>query len=239
LRLCCLWGGRSCRLPSAEGAFFEAGRRQDQQDRPPHPGRTLLILLAAVGFVLLIACANLGNLLLARATARQREIAIRAAIGAGQGRLLRQFLAEGLTLALAGGVACVALARGTDTLLMRLSPAAVPRLGEVAIDWRVLGFALAISIVAGVVFGFAPVLSLGTGPLYSVLKEGGRGPSAARAGLHMRQLLVAAELALALLLAHRRRTDGEELRPDVCASGEFLAPEDRDHAGVAFGAGLS
>ena len=160
---------------------------------------TLEILLAAVGFVLLIACANLGNLLLARATARQREIAIRAAIGAGRGRLLRQFLAEGLTLAMVGGAAGVALARGADALLVRLSPAAVPRLGEVGIDWRVLLFALAISIVAGAVFGLAPMLSLSTGSLYGGLKEGSRGSSAA-AGLFMRRLLVAAELALALVL---------------------------------------
>jgi len=149
---------------------------------------------------LLIACANLGNLLLARATARQREIAIRAAIGAGRGRLLRQFLAEGLTLALAGGVAGIALARGADALLVRLSPAAVPRLGEVGLDWRVLGFALAISLVAGAIFGLAPALSLVTSSLYGVLKEGGRGSSAAPAGLHVRRLLVAAELALALVL---------------------------------------
>jgi putative ABC transport system permease protein len=161
--------------------------------------RTLLILLAAVGFVLLIACANLGNLLLARATARQREIAIRAAIGAGRGRLMRQFLAEGLTLALAGCAAGVALARGADALLVRLSPAAVPRLGEVGIDWRVLAFALGISVVAGALFGLAPALSLTTGSLYGVLKEGGRG-SAAPASLHVRRLLVAGELALALVL---------------------------------------
>jgi putative ABC transport system permease protein len=161
--------------------------------------RTLLVLLAAVGFVLLIACANLGNLLLARATARQREIAIRAAIGAGRGRLVRQFLAEGLTLALAGGAAGVALARGADALLVRLSPSAVPRLGEVGIDWRVLGFVLGISVVAGAVFGLAPALSLSTGSLYGVLKEGGRG-STAPASLHVRRLLVAAELALALVL---------------------------------------
>jgi putative ABC transport system permease protein len=162
--------------------------------------RTLLILLVAVGFVLLIACANLGNLLLARATARQREIAVRAAIGAGQGRLLRQFLAEGLTLALAGGLGGVALARAADALLMRLSPASVPRLGEVGIDWRVLGFGLAISMVAGGVFGLAPALSLITGSLYSVLKEGGRASSAGPAGLLARRLLVSAELSLALVL---------------------------------------
>ena len=162
--------------------------------------RALLIMLAAVAFVLLIACANLGNLLLARATARNREIAIRAAIGAGRNRLLGQFLIEGLTLALLGGAAGLALARAADALLVRLNPAAVPRLGEVGIDLRVLLFTLAISLLAGIVFGLAPVLSLPIGSLYSVLKEGGRSASAGAARLQLRRLLVAGEVALALVL---------------------------------------
>jgi putative ABC transport system permease protein len=162
--------------------------------------RALFILLAAVGFVLLIACANLGNLLLARASARQREIAIRAAIGAGRNRLLRQVFVEGITLALLGGAAGIALARAADALLIRLSPAAVPRLGELSIDWRVLLFALVISIFAGAVFGLAPALSLSTASLYSVLKSGGRGSGNGSAGLRFRRFLVAAELALAVVL---------------------------------------
>ena len=162
--------------------------------------RALLILLAAVAFVLLIACANLGNLLLARATARRREIAIRAAIGAGRGRLLRQFLVEGFTLSLIGGTIGLALARLADALLIRLNPAAVPRLGEVAIDWRVLAFTLAVSLLAGVIFGLAPLLSIASTSLHNVLKDGGRGFSASLAGLRLRRLLVAAELALALVL---------------------------------------
>ncbi len=174
--------------------------------------RTLLVLLAAVGFVLLIACANLGNLLLARATARQREIAIRAAIGAGRGRLVRQFLAEGLTLALAGGAAGLALARGADALLVRLSPAAVPRLGEVGIDWRVLGFALGISVVAGAVFGLAPALTLATGSLYGVLKEGGRG-SAGPGQFARAAIAGGGRTGAGTGAAHGRRTDGEELLP--------------------------
>ena len=162
--------------------------------------RALLILLAAVAFVLLIACANLGNLLLARVTARQREIAIRAAIGAGRVRLLRQFLVEGLTLTLLGAAAGLGIARVAVAVLLRLSPAAVPRIGEVTIDWRVLLFTLAVSVLASLVFALAPLLSLPEGSLYSVLKEGGRGPSAGPAGLHIRRLLVTAELALALVL---------------------------------------
>ncbi|HTA42214.1 MAG TPA: ABC transporter permease [Bryobacteraceae bacterium] len=160
----------------------------------------LLILLAAVVFVLLIACANLGNLLLARASARQSEIAIRAAIGAGRNRLLRQFIVEGLTLALAGGALGLALARGADALLLRVNPSAVPRLGEVAIDWRVLAFTLVVSALAGIIFGLAPIVSLSAGSLYSSLKEGGRSSSSAPAGLQLRSLLVAGELALAMVL---------------------------------------
>lgn len=162
--------------------------------------RALLILLAAVAFVLLIACANLGNLLLARASARQSEIAIRAAIGAGRGRLLRQFMVEGLTLALAGGVLGLAVARGADALLLRVNPSAIPRLGEVDIDWRVLAFTLVVSTLAGSIFGLAPILSLSANSLYSSLKEGGRSSSAATVGLHLRRILVAGELALAMVL---------------------------------------
>jgi putative ABC transport system permease protein len=161
--------------------------------------QTLLILLAAAGFVLLIACTNLGNLLLARASARQREIAIRTAIGAGRGRLLRQFLVEGLTLAAAGGLAGIALARGANALLIRLSPAAVPRLDEVTLDWRVLTFAITVSLIAGAVFGLAPGFSLGSVSLDRMLKEGGRG-GMSTAGVLLRRWFVAAELALALVL---------------------------------------
>jgi putative ABC transport system permease protein len=162
--------------------------------------RALLILLAAVAFVLLIACANLGNLLLARVTSRQREIAIRAAIGAGRSRLLRQFLVEGLTLTLLGAAAGLALARGAIALLIRVHPGAVPRLNEVVIDWRVLLFTGAVSVCAGIVFALAPLLALPAGGLYTVLKEGGRGASAGAAGLRLRRLLVAVELSLALVL---------------------------------------
>jgi putative ABC transport system permease protein len=162
--------------------------------------RALLVLLAAVGFVLLIACANLGNLLLARASTRQREIAIRASIGAGRNRLLRQFLVEGLTLALLGGAAGLVVARAADALLVRLSPSAVPRLGEVVIDWRVSLFTLAVSIGAGIAFGLAPLFSLSADSLYSTLKEGGRGSSDGAAGLFARRILVASELALAMVL---------------------------------------
>ena len=110
-----------------------------------------MILLAAVAFVLLIACANFSNLLLARATSRQREIATRVAIGAGRRRMVGQFIVEGLLLACFGGVGGIAFARVCDALLIRMSPAAVPRLAEAGIDWRVALFALGVSLLAGAI----------------------------------------------------------------------------------------
>jgi putative ABC transport system permease protein len=162
--------------------------------------RALVVLLAAVAFVLLIACANLGNLLLARVTVRQREIAIRAAIGAGRNRLARQFLVEGLTLTLLGGAAGLGMARGAIAALQRMNAGAVPRMAEVTIDWRVLLFTLGLAVAASVVFAMAPLISLPTGSLYAVLKDGGRGASAGPVGRRVRRLLVAAELGLALVL---------------------------------------
>jgi putative ABC transport system permease protein len=162
--------------------------------------RSLFILLAAVAFVLLIACANFSNLLLARATSRQREIATRVAIGAGRGRMVGQFVVEGLLLASLGGVGGVLFARVCDALLIRMSPAAVPRLAEAGIDWRVALFALGVSLLAGAIFGLAPLLSFSSRSLYAVLKEGGAHAFSGAAGLRLRAVLVAAEMAIALVL---------------------------------------
>ncbi|HVN05202.1 MAG TPA: ABC transporter permease [Bryobacteraceae bacterium] len=159
----------------------------------------LFILAAAGALVLLIACLNIANLLLVRATVRQREIAIRAAVGAGRGRVIRQLLAESLTLALAGGAAGVALARGALAVLVRVSPNAAPRLAEATIDSRVLLFTAAAAIVTGMLFGSGPAFALWRANLHDSLKEGARascGPS----GLRLRRLLVAGELALAIVL---------------------------------------
>jgi putative ABC transport system permease protein len=158
----------------------------------------LWLLLGAVGFVLLIACVNVSNLLLARSTGRTREFAIRAALGAGQWRLLRQSLTESTLLGLAGGGLGLTIAAwGTKAALAAL-PTTLPRAGEIGLDTRVLLFTLAISLLTGVLSGLAPALKASQWRLADTLKEGGRGASGGR---HRAQgILVAMEMALALVL---------------------------------------
>jgi len=158
----------------------------------------LLVLLAAVAFVLLIACVNVASLLLARSTGRTREFAIRAALGAGQGRILRQLLTESILLAFAGGVLGLMLAAwGTQAALKHL-PADLPRAAAIGLDARVLIFTAGVSLLAGVLFGLAPALQTRKPELQKTLKEGGRGASNAR---HRAQsVFVVAEMAMALVL---------------------------------------
>ena len=158
----------------------------------------LLILLGAVTFVLLIACSNIAGLLLARASTRRREVAIRAAVGAGRLRMIAQFLTEGLVLALAGGAAGLLVARWAIALLTGFGAQAVPRLEAVAIDGRVLAFTVLISLASGLLFALGPALSLARANLHHELKEGGSATGALR--LRLRSMLVAGELAAALIL---------------------------------------
>ena len=161
----------------------------------------LWVMLGAVGFVLLIACANVGNLVLARATARQRELAVRAALGAGRGRLIRQMLAESVLLSLVGAAAGLVLAWWAMLALRTTVAERLPiaRLEEVGIDGKVLLFTIAAALVSAFIFGLAPALTSAGAKLTDTLKDGGRAGSAAR-GARVRGAFVVVEMALALVL---------------------------------------
>jgi predicted permease len=160
----------------------------------------LYVLLGAVGFVLLIACANIANLLLARGAARSRETAIRAAIGAGRGHLVRHALAESLVLAVAGGLLGLLVGYWGIALLAAYGPEDVPRLSQARMDLPVLGFAMGLTLLSGLVFGLAPALRTAARPPHEALKEGGRSGSRAGSRDRLRNALVVAEIALALVL---------------------------------------
>ncbi|MFN8654666.1 MAG: ABC transporter permease [Gemmatimonadales bacterium] len=188
---------------------------------PPHGGLTLsvvplidqvvgdvrlplAILLGAVACLLLIACGNVANLLLSRAAIRQKEMAIRAAVGASRGRLLRQLLGESVLLSVVGGGLGLLLATGAIALLQRAGPATLPRMGEIGIDLRVMGFTVAVTLLTGVLCGVVPALRFSQADPNDVLKEGGRGGVGNSAfGLghdRLRKLLIGSAVALSLVL---------------------------------------
>ena len=161
---------------------------------------SLYILFAAVSFVLLIACANFANLLLARAAERQREFVIRGALGAGRWRLMRQMLTESMLLSLAGGVTAVFLAYWGTSVLVSFKPENLPRLSEIGVDARVLGFTFGISVLTGLIFGLVPAWAASRGRVGDALKEGGRSATAGSARQRLRSTVVVVELAVALVL---------------------------------------
>jgi putative ABC transport system permease protein len=160
----------------------------------------LLVILGAVGFVLLIACANVANLTLAKSAMRRKEIAVRIALGAGRGRVIRQLLTESLTLSLAGGGAGLLLASWSNTALASLGPDTLPRVRTVGLDTNVLLFTLGLSVLAGLLFGLAPALRSTKTDLTKSLKDKARGSSSDRHQERVRQLLVVGEIAVSLVL---------------------------------------
>ncbi len=169
------------------------------EDAIGNVGRVLWVLMGTIGMVFLIACANVANLFLVRADGRQREFAVRAALGAGRWRIARALLTEALLISVAGGAVGVGLAAATIRLVRAMAPSALPRVEDIALDPIVLAFAAVMSLAAGLLFGLLPSARLAT-PRPGNLNDGGRGSSDGRSRQRMRSALVVAEIALALVL---------------------------------------
>jgi putative ABC transport system permease protein len=160
----------------------------------------LLVLFAAVGFVLLIACVNVANLLLARGASREKEFAVRSALGAGRFRLVRQLLTESVLLSIIGGALGLAVAKWGVKLIIAIDPNDIPRSKNIGLDWKLVGFTLAVSLFTGIVFGLVPALNAAKVDLNESLKDMGRGSTASRRRKRFRQVLIISEVSLALVL---------------------------------------
>jgi predicted permease len=238
------------RFPDVEREFLDnagwgATVRPLRDNMVGNVSTMLWIIFGTLALVLLIAGANVANLLLVRADSRQREIAVRAALGAGRWRLARVFLAESLVLTLAGGAVALLMAWAGVRLLVANSPVELPRMHEVRIDTTVLGFALALSICAGLLLGAMPMLHLAGRSFVALLRDSGRGNTAGRARQRMRNLLIAGQVAVALLLlvasglmlrsAQRLYAVDPGIDPDgVVAAGISLGPRPDRSQSVRF-----
>jgi predicted permease len=180
---------------SFEGRITPLAERVSGRIRP-----ALLVLASAVTVVMLIVCANLSNLLLARTATRRKELAVRTALGAGRGRLIRQMLTEGLTLSLCGAVLGILLAAGGTRLLTSLQAVGIPLLANARLDLNVLAFCLLAAVSTGVIFGLAPALQVPAHALHDVLKDASRGSTGGRSHHWIRNGLVVSEIAFACVL---------------------------------------
>jgi predicted permease len=183
-----------------EVSKMEPALRPLKQEVVGDVGKVLWVLMGTIGMVLLVACANVANLMLVRAEGRQQELAIRAALGAGWGRIAHELLVESMTLGVLGGALGLGLAYGGLRILVAIGPASLPRLAEVSIDPRVLAFALAVSLLSGLVFGVVPVVKYAGPRIGITLRSGGRTVSSSRERHRSQNTLVVIQVALALVL---------------------------------------
>ncbi len=204
-RMMPIWMDSWSNGPGTNPRFYETWRITPvicslKQEAIGNVGSVLWVVMGTIGMVMLIACANVANLLLVRAEARQQELAIRSALGAGRGRIVRELLLESVLLSLIGGALGVAVAYEGLRLLVAIGPANLPRLSEISLDARALGFTLILSLLSGLLFGLIPALKY-AGPRISVaLRSGGRTASMSRERHHSRNFLVVAQVAMALVL---------------------------------------
>jgi predicted permease len=204
-RLVPVWMDSWSNGPGTNPHFYETWRitpaiRPLKQEVIGNVGNVLWVVMGTIGMVMLIACANVANLLLVRAEARQQELAIRSALGAGRGRIVRELLVESVLLGLIGGALGVGFASEGLRLLVAIGPANLPRLSEISLDARTLGFTLVLSLLSGLLFGSIPALKY-AGPRLSVaLRSAGRTASVSRERQHSRNFLVVAQVAMALVL---------------------------------------
>jgi predicted permease len=195
-----LWRRPPLSRQTVENWRVRPALRPLQQDVVGSTAQTLWILMGTVGIVLLIACANVANLLLVRAEARQQELAIRAALGAGRGEIARELLTESLVLGCLGGTLGLGLAYAGLRLLVATGPSNLPRLAEISIDWRVLAFAAAASLTSGILFGLAPILKYAGPRALTTLRSAGRAVSQSRERHGARNVLVVVQVGLACVL---------------------------------------
>jgi len=204
-RLLPVWMDSWSNGPGSDGHWYENWRitpaiRPLKQEVVGSVSDVLWVVMATIGLVMLIACANVTNLLLVRAEVRRQELALRSALGAGTGRIIGALLAESVTLGLAGGLLGIGVAEAGLKLLVAIGPANLPRLGEIALDARSLAFTLILSVLSGLFFGLIPALKYAGPRISTALRSAGRGASLSRERHRTRNLLVVAQVAMALVL---------------------------------------